>query len=92
VEIFTVEMSMHGSFDRFQEHRDRTNRDWNIALFALPILVVTALAALAIIQPNAPSWISEAAQAEFVGLNSPDVVPPAQIAQPALQIRTVKAD
>ena len=91
VEIFTVEMSMHGSFDKFQEHRNRTNRDWNIALFALPILVVTALVAMAIIQPNAPSWISEAAQAEFAGMNSPDVVP-ARSAQPAMQVRTVKAD
>jgi hypothetical protein len=91
VEIFTVEMSMHGSFDRLQEHRNRTNRDWNVALFALPILVVTALVSLAIIQPQAPSWISEAAQAEFVGMTSPDVGP-AQIVQPAPQIRTVKAD
>jgi hypothetical protein len=91
VEIFTVEMSMHGSFDRFQENRNRTDRDWNIALFALPILVVTVLVALAIIQPDAPNWISEAAQAEFVGMNSPEIVP-AQIAQPATQIRTVKAD
>ena len=76
---------MHGSFDRFQENRNRTDRDWNVALFALPVLVVIALVALAIIQPAAPSWISEAAQAEFVGMNSPDIVP----MQPA--IRTVKA-
>ena len=82
---------MHGSFDRFQEHRNRTNRDWSVALFALPILVATALVALAIIQPAAPSWISEAAQAEFVGMNLPDVVP-AQPVQPAVQIRTVKAN
>ena len=79
---------MHGSFDRFQENRNRTDRDWNVALFALPVLVVIALVALAIIQPAAPSWISEAAQAEFVGMNSPDIVP----MQPAMQIRTVKAD
>jgi len=79
---------MHGSFDRSQENRNRTDRDWNVALFALPVLVVVALVALAIIQPAAPSWISEAAQAEFVGMNSPEIVP----AQPAMQIRTVKAD
>ena len=79
---------MHGSFDRFQENRHRTDRDWNVALFALPILVVIALVALAVVQPAAPSWISEAAQAEFVGMTSPAVVP----AQPAMQTRTVKAD
>jgi hypothetical protein len=87
VEIFTVEMSMHGSFNRFQRNRNRTDRDWNVALFALPVLVVIALVALAIIQPAAPNWISEAVQAEFVGMNSPEIVP----AQPAMQIRTVKA-
>jgi hypothetical protein len=78
---------MHGSFGRFQENRNRADRDWNVALFALPVLIVIALVALAIIQPAAPSWISEAAQAEFVGMNLPDVVP----MQPAMQIRTVKA-
>jgi hypothetical protein len=78
---------MHGSFDRFQENRNRNDRGANVALFALPVLVVIALVALAIIQPAAPSWISEAAQAEFVGMNSPEIAP----AQPAMQIRTVKA-
>ena len=37
---------MHGSFDRFQENRHRTDRDWNVALFALPVLVVIALVTL----------------------------------------------
>jgi len=78
---------MHGSFDRFQENRNRTDRGANVALFALPVLVMIALVALAIIQPAAPSWISEAAQAEFVGMNSPEIAP----AQPATQIRTGKA-
>ena len=84
-------MSVHGSFDRFQENRNRTDRDWNVALFAVPIFVVIALIALAIVQPNASNWISEAAQAEFVGMNSPAVVP-APIVQPAMQTQTVNAD
>lgn len=81
---------MHGSFDRFQENRNRTDRDWNAALFALPVAIVVAIAliALAIVQPAAPSWISEAAQAEFVGMNLPDIVPTQQVKQ----IRNVKAD
>jgi hypothetical protein len=82
---------MHGSFDRSQEHRNRTDQGWNIALVALPALVAIALVGLAILQPSAPNWISEAAQAEFVGMNLPDVVP-LRLAQPAMQIRTVKAD
>ena len=79
---------MHGSFDRSQEQHGNVDRDWNIVLFALPVFVVIALVALALIQPSAPSWISEAAQAEFVGIDLPDVAP----TQPAKQIRTVKAD
>ncbi|MDE2066279.1 MAG: hypothetical protein KGK01_14775 [Bradyrhizobium sp.] len=79
---------MHGSFDRSQEQHDNVDRDWSVVLFALPVLVVIALVALAIIQPSAPSWISEAAQAEFVGIDSPDTA----FAQPAMQIRTVKAE
>jgi hypothetical protein len=83
-------MSMHGSFDRFQEHRNRTDRSWNIALFGLPVLVVAALVGVAIFQPEASSWISEAAQAEFTGMNS-SVIIPTQLAQPATQIGTAKA-
>jgi hypothetical protein len=83
-------MSMHGSFDRSQEHRNRTDRDWNIVLFALPVLVVLALVGLAIIQPSASSWISEAVQAEFAGMNSPGIVP-IQLAEPVMRIRTVNA-
>jgi hypothetical protein len=82
---------MHGSFDRSQEHRNRTDQGWNIALFVLPALVAVALVGLAIIQPSVPTWISEAAQAEFVGMNLPDVVP-TQLAKPVIQVRTVKAD
>jgi len=56
----------------------------------LPVLVVIALVALAIIKPVASVWISQAAQAEFVGSDAPDVAP-TKLAQPAMQIRTVKA-
>jgi len=51
---------------------------------------VIALVALAIIKPAASNWISDAVQAEFIGQNLPDVVP-TELAQPAMQIRTVKA-
>jgi hypothetical protein len=42
-------------------------------------------------QPAAPVWISEAAQAEFVGGNVPDLAP-TQLAQPAVRVRTVRAN
>jgi hypothetical protein len=81
---------MHGSLNRSDENRNRTDRNWSIGLFALPVLVMIALVALAITKPVASVWISQAAQAEFVGSNAPDVAP-TQLAQPAMQIRTAKA-
>ena len=45
-------------------------------------------------QPSggASKWISDAAQAEFVGTDIvPDLAPPTRIAQPTNEIRTVKA-
>jgi hypothetical protein len=90
VEIRTVEASMHGSLNRSDEKRSRTDRSWSLGFFALPVLIVIALVALAIIKPDASIWISEAVQAEFVGITSPGAVPK-ELAQPAMQIRTVKA-
>ena len=80
---------MHGSLNRSDENQNRTDRNWSIGLFALPVLVMIALVALAIFKPVASVWISEAAQAEFVGPDAPDVAP-TKLAQPATQIRTVK--
>ena len=79
---------MHGSLNRSDESRNRTDRNWSIGFFALPVLVVIALA---ITKPVASVWISDAAQAEFVGPNPPAVAP-TELAQPAMQIRTVKAN
>ena len=80
---------MHGSLDRSDENRNRTDRSWSIGFFVVPMLIVIALIALVMIKPAASIWISEAVQAEFVGPNSP--VAPTELAQPAMQIRTVKA-
>ena len=81
---------MHGSLNRSDEKQSRTGRSWSIGFFALPVLMVITLVALAIIKPAASTWISEAVQAEFVGMSSPGVVPK-ELARPAMQIRTVKA-
>jgi fumarate reductase subunit C len=90
VEIRTVEASMHGSLNRSDEKRSRTDRSWSLGFFALPVLIVITLVALASIKPVASTWISEAVQAEFVGMTSPGAVPK-ELTQPAMQIRTVKA-
>jgi hypothetical protein len=91
VEIRTVEASMHGSLDRSDENRNRTDRSWSIGFFVVPMLIVIVLIALVMIKPAASIWISEAAQAEFVGPNSPELAP-TELAKPAMQIRTVKAN
>ena len=49
------------------ENANRTNPSWSVGFFALPLVLVIALVALALTQPIASTWISEAAQAEFVG-------------------------
>ena len=73
--------------------RDSKNayRNWDIKLFALPVLFVVALIGFVVSHPAASKWISDAAQAEFVGTDLvPDIAPPTRMAQPSNEIRTVK--
>jgi hypothetical protein len=71
---------MHGSFERSGENANRTQRSWSLGFFALPVVLVIVLVALAMTQPTASNWISEAAQAEFVGTDVAPVMP-TQLAQ-----------
>jgi hypothetical protein len=88
-----MEASMLGSFDRSRETNDNNiYRSWGIGIFVLPVILVAVLIEVAIIQPNMPNWISEAVQAEFAAANLGPEAAPAQLAQPAKEIRTVKAD
>lgn len=83
---------MHGSLDHQPRDSQSAYRNWNMKLIALPILGVVALIAFVVSHPGASKWISDAAQAEFVGTDFvPDLPPPTQLAQPVNQIRTVKA-
>jgi hypothetical protein len=82
---------MHGSFDRSGETNSGTDRSWSIGLFALPVVVAIVLSGLAMTQPAAFKWISEAAQAEFVGIDLPDAAP-TQLAQPAGENNAVRAN
>jgi hypothetical protein len=87
-----MEASMHGSLDKQPSEGQSAYRNWDMKLIALPILGVVALIALAVSHPGASKWISDAAQAEFVGTDFvPDLAPPTQLAQPGNQIRAVKA-
>ena len=83
---------MPGPLEKQPRDSKSVYRNWDIKLFALPILLVVALIGFAVSHPGASRWISEAAQAEFVGADLvPDLAPPTRVAQPTNEIRTVKA-
>ena len=83
---------MHGSLDRRPRDDQSSYRGWGIKLVALPIFVIIALIGLAVSQPNASKWISDAAQAEFVGTDFvPNLAPPTHLAQPMNETRTVRS-
>ena len=83
---------MPGPLEKQPRDSKSVYRNWDIKLFALPILLMVALIGFAVSHPGASRWISEAAQAEFVGTDLvPDLAPPTRVAQPTNEIRTVKA-
>jgi len=83
---------MPGSLEKQPRDSKSVYRNWDIKLFALPILLVVALIGFTISHPGAAKWISDAAQAEFIGTDLvPDIAPPTRVAQPTNEIRTVKA-
>jgi hypothetical protein len=84
---------MHGSLDKQPKDDQRVHRGWDVKLVALPILIAIALIGMALTHPSASRWISEAAQAEFVGTDLvPDLLPPTRLAQPTNEIRTAKTN
>jgi hypothetical protein len=64
-------------------------RDWTgkVGVFIAPVLVLTILVLLVIIEPRASTWISEAAQAEFVGATDPSIPDPVVVPE----IRVLRA-
>ena len=79
---------MHGPLEKQPRDAKSAYRNWDIKLYALPILLVVALISFVVSHPSASKWISDAAQVEFVGT---DLTPPTVVAQPTNEIRTVKA-
>lgn len=84
---------MHGSFDGSDETTDEgIYRSWRIAIFALPVLLLTALIALLIAHTDLPNWMSEAVQAEFGSARTATKAAPTERAQPAQDVRAVKTN
>ena len=83
---------MHGSFDESDGNDNNIYQRWGIGFLALPVLLAISLLGLAIVQPATSNWIAESVQAEFVGNSVVPAQAPAQLAQPGMQIRTVRAN
>ena len=83
---------MHGSFDESDRNNNSIYRRWGIGFLVLPVLLAIALLGLAIVQPATSNWIAETVQAEFIGNSMVPEQAPAQLAQPRMQIRTVRAN
>ena len=83
---------MNGPLDKQPRNGKSVYRNWDFKLLALPILLSVALIGFAVSHPGASRWISDAAQAEFIGTDfAPDVARPTRLARPANEVRTVKA-
>ena len=84
---------MHGTFERSRKVRDNSvRRSSGAGFLAVPVLIAVALVGLAITKPAVSTWIAEAAQAEFAGSVMMPEATPAQLARPANEVRTVRAD
>ena len=76
-----------------RQPRDGRNayRNWDMKLFALPVLLAAALIGFVVSHPGVSRWVAEAVQAEFAGTDLvPDLAPPTRVAEPKNEIRTVK--
>ena len=92
VHIPTVEASMQGLLDKSGDTINRIYQRWGIGVFALPALLAIALVGLAMTPRAVPNWITQATEAEFAGANYRLEAVPAQPANAAIEIRTVKAN
>ncbi|MBA2400460.1 MAG: hypothetical protein H0V72_17495 [Bradyrhizobium sp.] len=83
---------MQGPVEKKPRDGRSVYRNWDVKLFALPVLLATALIGFVVSHPGVSKWVADAVQAEFVGTDLvPDLAPPARLAMPKNEIRTVKA-
>jgi hypothetical protein len=83
---------MHGMFRKSGETVKHIYRSWGIGVFALPVLVVIALVGMVVAHSDTSNWMSEAVQAGFAGSNASPAGAPRQLAQPAMEIHSSRAN
>ena len=82
---------MQGPVEKQPRDSRSAYRNWDIKLFALPVLLAAALIGFVVSHPGVAKWVADAAQAEFVGTDLvQDLAPPTRLAGPKNEIRTVK--
>lgn len=83
---------MQGPVEKQPRDSRSVYRNWDIKLFALPVLLAAALIGFVVSHPDVGKWVADAVQAEFTGTDLvPDVAPPTRLAEPKNEVRTVKA-
>jgi hypothetical protein len=83
---------MHGSLKKPDKTERHISGSGDKRFLAIPAVLLIVLISFLVSHPVASSWIAQAAQAEFVGVDwTPDLVP-TQIAKPAMEIGTVKVN
>jgi hypothetical protein len=83
---------MHGTFEKRRESDDRIHRSSGIGFFVFPALLAIVLIGFAATHPGVSTLISDAVQAEFVGIDSAPGTVPTRLAQPGMVTRTIKAN
>jgi hypothetical protein len=92
-----MEATMHGSSAKQPQDDQSVYRSYSIKLVALPVLIIVALIGMAVSHLSATKWVSDAAEAKFVGTEFvgtdlvPNLTPPTQLARPTNQIQIVHA-
>jgi hypothetical protein len=76
-----MEASMHGPFDKSPKGEPNIYQNWNMKLFALPLLLGIALIGYVVSHPGVAKWVADGVQAEFVGTDAaPNVAQPTRMA------------
>jgi len=76
-----MEASMHGPFDKSPKGEPNIYQNWNMKLFALPLLIAIALIGYLVSHPGVTKWVEDGVEAELAGTNPvPDVTPSTRLA------------